>query len=196
MDHLATFFENPARTGLAGIVLVGVGAVVVFRLDVNPLRKGSTPPDSQSLQLGILLLLSLSLLWFLPFADRNRILTLGGEYWRFIGLALCCAGIIVRLLALKALGPYFSAYVTLQPDHRLVRNGIYSLIRHPLYLSLLLLPTGMALVFRSALAFPIVILATIFVSDRIRTEEQLLSARFAEFQDYRRRVWMLVPLVF
>ena len=102
----------------------------------------------------------------------------------------------MRLLALKALGKHFSAYVTLQTDHRLVRHGIYASIRHPLYLSLILAPTGIALVFDSFLAAPILALAITFVVDRMRKEEHLLAAHFGlEFDDYRHRSWKLVPLV-
>ena len=94
-------------------------------------------------------------------------------------------------------GKYFSAFVTLQPDHRLIRHGIYSSIRHPLYLSLLLAPTGFALVFASKLALPIVILAALFVLDRIRKEEDLLAAHFGmEFAAYRRRTCKLIPHMF
>jgi protein-S-isoprenylcysteine O-methyltransferase Ste14 len=195
-DNLSALLLNPARGGLAVVALAGVAAVLLFGLDLRPLRRGSTPAGNQSLQLGVLLLLSLSLLWFLPFADRRSILTLKQSYWRYLGLLLCCIGVTVRILALKALGEYFSAYVTLQPNHRLVRHGIYRSIRHPLYLSLLLVPTGIALVFASFLAFPVMLLAIMFVFDRIRKEERLLAAHFgSEFADYRRCAWKLLPHV-
>jgi protein-S-isoprenylcysteine O-methyltransferase Ste14 len=195
-DNLSEFFSNPARCGLAALTLIAALAAIVFRLDLSPLRKGATPLGSQIIQLAILLFLSLALLWFLPFADRRNILTLN-QYWRYLGLLLCVAGVIVRLLALKALGKQFSAYVTLQPDHRLVQHGIYAIIRHPLYLSLLLLPTGVALVFASYLALPILLLAAAFVFDRIRKEERLLATHFpTEFDHYRLRTGRLVPGVF
>jgi protein-S-isoprenylcysteine O-methyltransferase Ste14 len=195
-DDWSAFFQNPARSGLAAVALAGAMVAVLFRLDFHPLRTGSMPVGDQSRQLGVLLILSLSLLWFLPFADRRQILTLKPQAWRYLGLLLCSIGITVRVLALKSLGEYFSAYVTLQPNHRLVRHGIYSSIRHPLYLSLLLVPTGIALVFASPLALPILALAASFVFDRIQTEERLLRARFgSEFEDYRRRTWRLIPLM-
>jgi protein-S-isoprenylcysteine O-methyltransferase Ste14 len=196
-DHLSDFFSNPARCGLAALTLIAALAAIVFRLDASPLRRGATPLGSQSIELIILLVLSLALLWFLPFADRRNILTLNHQYWRYFGLLLCVAGIIVRLLALKALGKQFSAYVTLQPDHRLVQHGIYAIIRHPLYLSLLLLPAGVALVFASYLALPILLLAAAFVFDRIRKEERLLATHFpTEFDRYKLRTRRLVPGVF
>lgn len=195
-DDLPAFFLNPTRSGLAAVVLAGVLTAVVLGLDFHPLRRGSTPVGNQSLQLGVLLILSLSLLWFLPLADRRSILRLRQDYWRYLGLLLCCIGVTVRVLALRTLGEYFSAYVTLQPNHRLVQHGIYASIRHPLYLSLLLAPTGIALVLASSLALPILALAAIFVLDRIRKEERLLAEHFGwVFEDYRRRTWKLVPFV-
>ena len=188
---------NPARAGFAAVTLAAVVTAAACNLNIHPLRRGSRPVGSQSLQLGALLLLSFALLWFLPFADRRQILTLRHEYWRYVGLLLYCIGVSVRLLALYALGEYFSAYVTLQENHRLVRRGIYSSIRHPLYLSLLLAPTGFALIFASRLAVLILLLASIFVLDRIAREEALLIEHFGEeFADYQRRTWKLIPLVF
>lgn len=196
-NDLPALFMNPARGGLAIVVLAGAVALVFADLNFDPLRRGATPVGSQSVQLGVLLLLSLALLWFLPFADRRGILTLKHSYWRHVGLLFCCVGVAARIAALKTLGRQFSAYVTLQPCHRLVRDGIYAHIRHPLYLSLLLIPTGVALVFSSLLTLPILILAATFVFDRIRKEERLLAAHFGpEFEDYRRRSWRLVPLLF
>ena len=195
-DDLSTFFLNPARGGLVALILAAGIAALFLGLDLQPIRIGSEPVGDQSLQLGVLLLLSLSLLWFLPFADRRRILTFKPNYWRYLGLLLCCVGVSVRILALKALGGHFSAYVTLQPNHRLVQEGIYNRIRHPLYLSLLLAPSGIALVFASYLALPILALAMAFVLDRIRREERLLAEHFGlEFEDYRRDTWQLIPLV-
>jgi protein-S-isoprenylcysteine O-methyltransferase len=195
-DDLSTFLLNPARGGLMALILAAAITGLFLGLDLQPLRKGSKPVGNQNLQLGVLLLLSLSLLWFLPFADRRRILTFKPNYWRYLGLLLCCVGVSVRILALKALGVHFSAYVTLQPNHRLVQEGIYNRIRHPLYLSLLLAPIGIALVFASYLALPILALAMAFVLDRIRKEERLLAEHFGlEFEDYRRDTWQLIPLV-
>jgi protein-S-isoprenylcysteine O-methyltransferase Ste14 len=196
-NDLPVFFSDPARTGLLVVVAVAAIVAVLCRLDFDPLRKGGGPTGSQSLQLVILLTLSLALLWFLPFADRRRILALNHEYWRHVGLLLTTIGMFVRVVALKTLGKYFSAYVTLQPNHRLVQRGIYASIRHPLYLSLLLAPTGIALVFANWLALPILVLAAAFVFDRIQREEHLLAANFGlEFDGYRRRTRKLIPLLF
>ena len=91
------FLGNPARAGFLLVSLVGVIAAILLRLDIYPVRPGSTPVGSQSGQLAVLVLLSLTLLWFLPFADRRGILTLRDQSSRYLGLLLFTIGVSVRI---------------------------------------------------------------------------------------------------
>jgi len=196
-DSLPAFFMSAPRAGLVVVTLIAAMIAAYCKIDFNPFRKGLGTVGNQSWQLGVLLFFSLVLLWLLPFAEQREILKLRGDSWPYLGLSLFSIGTFVRVAALKELGENFSAYVSLQPNHRLVQEGIYASIRHPLYLSLLLIPTGIALVFASLLVFPILMLAVAFVFDRMRREEGLLASRFgAQFEDYRRRTRRLIPFVF
>lgn len=193
---LPDFLSDGARAGLVAVAVLSGIASAALGLELHPLRKGTAAVGKQKLEIGGLWLASLFLLWFLPFADRRRLLTLNDEFWRCGGLVIFCIGAVVRIFGMKALGKYFSVYVTLQPQHRLVRTGIYCYIRHPLYLSLILAPTGMGLVFESKLALPILLFASMFVLDRIRKEERLLAEHFgAEFVVYRQGTWGVVPFL-
>jgi protein-S-isoprenylcysteine O-methyltransferase Ste14 len=193
-DDWREFFGNPARTGLIAVIVLGAGTVLLLRLDLHPLRRGTWEAGHQSVVLLMLALASFFLIWFLPFADRRQILTFSNQFLRYVGLGLCIVGIAVRLIALAKLGRYFSAYVTLQDNHQLVQSGIYETIRHPLYLSLLLAGPGFALVFASFLSLPILAMAAAFAGMRIREEDRLLESRFGgEFREYRRRVAALLP---
>jgi protein-S-isoprenylcysteine O-methyltransferase Ste14 len=197
LHHLAAFFANPARAIFFAIVVVCTGLAISLRIEIQPIRKGSMATTGQSFQLIILLLFSLFLLWFLPYSDHHGLLSFHSESVRYAGVVLCMVGAFVRVFAMRRLGPHFSAYVTLQPGHRLVQAGIYSKIRHPLYLSLLLLPSGIAMVFANWLAVPIFALSVIFVADRIRQEEKLLAREFdSQFLDYARRTKRLLPGIF
>jgi protein-S-isoprenylcysteine O-methyltransferase Ste14 len=194
LGDLRAFFGDPARMGFVALGLLGAGAAVAWGVEMQPLRKGLLPTGRQGVELGVLLGLALLLLWFLPYADRRSLFAMHSLRVRYAGLALCTIGGVVRLVALRRLGPHFSAYVTLQAGHRLVREGIYASIRHPLYLSLLLVPAGIAMVFGSWLALPAFVLSVIFVAERIGREERLLAEEFGEeFADYRRRSWFLIP---
>ena len=191
----ASFIANPARALFLLAIAAGAAAILFFRIDLNPLRGGSRTTGLESWTLAFLALASITLLWFLPFADRHGIAVIRHSDVRRIGLLLCCAGGLVRILALRQLGSQFSAYVTLQPDHQLIQTGIYSRVRHPLYLSLLLAGPGVALVFASQLVWPILAMTTAFIANRIKVEETLLAETFQDqFIAYRDRTWLLLPL--
>lgn len=194
---LASFFENPARALWVVLVILCAALAIALRVETQPLRKGLMPTDGQNWQLATLLALSLLLLWFLPYADRRNLLTFDSSGARYLGVGLFATGAVIRIFAMQRLGRHFSAYVTLQPEHQLEQGGIYRVIRHPLYLSLLLLPLAIALIFASWLAVPIFILSAIFVADRIRAEERLLAQQFGPaFFAYQKRTRMLFPGIF
>jgi protein-S-isoprenylcysteine O-methyltransferase Ste14 len=197
LGDLRGFFVDPARIGLVTAVLTAAAGVLILRIDVRPIRKGRLPLGHQTVVLLALVLASIFLLWFLPFADRRHIFAFANsQRVRYFGLLLCCCGIVVRLLALRKLDGHFSAYVTLQEKHQLIQSGIYGHIRHPLYLSLLLAAPGFALVFANWLIFPILLVTVIFVTRRVRDEENLLEGHFGErFLKYKRGTWILIPLV-
>lgn len=192
-----SFLAEPARAGLVAAILGGAWLLLVLRIDLNPLRCGESFARGQAILLLVLLAASLGLLVWLPWADRAGIAVFRPPFVRWLGLGMCMAGGAIRLLALRRLGEHFSAYVTLQPGHRLVEDGIYAWIRHPLYLSLLLAGPGVALVFRSELVWPIFVVALVFVTDRIRKEETLLASHFGgNFARYRARTWALLPHIY
>jgi len=90
--------------------------------------------------------------------------------------------------------------LTPQPKPRaqatLIRHGVYSLVRHPLYLSLILGSIGWAMFWRS---LPALVLAAVlaFVLDaKARVEEHWLSQRFPEYADYARRVRRFIPWIY
>ena len=196
LDDLRGFFAHPARAGLLAVTMVNAGAALVFCSDAQPFRKGKQCVANWVLGLWIVFVLILAC--FLPFGDRRGLLVFARpDALRYVGLGLYAAGGAIRLVALQTLGKRFSGYVTLQENHQLVQTGIYRLIRHPMYLGILLVMPGAALVFRSRLAVPAFVLSAVFALARIRQEEKLLGDHFgAEFDAYRRRTWRLLPYLY
>jgi len=196
LDDLRSFFVQPARFGLLLLILLGALIVLVFFPGLQPFHKGKQVVGRW---LAVVwMAVGFFLLWFLPFGDRRGLLVFANaEALRYIGLGLGMGGGTLRVAALTALGRQFSGYVTVQENHRLVQTGIYSVIRHPMYLGVLLSMPGFGLVFRSWLTIPILILSAIFVAVRIHQEEKLLQQHFgADFDAYRRRTWRLLPFLY
>lgn len=113
--------------------------------------------------------------------------------WALFALAL--AGLAFTWWARLTLGDLWSSTVQRKDDHRLIEEGPYRLVRHPIYTGLILalgsfaaqLATPASLAGAAALAFSFWVKA--------RLEERFLSAQLGEaaYADYRRRTPMLTP---
>jgi protein-S-isoprenylcysteine O-methyltransferase Ste14 len=135
---------------------------------------------------------------FLPaYTDRIDFWTIDGETIRWIGVALFALGGALRLWPVFVLGHRFSGLVAIQPEHRLVTDGIYGVIRHPSYLGLLLTSLGWGLAFRSGVGLLLTLATTIVVLGRISAEERLFASHFgAEYEAYRRHTARLIPGIY
>jgi len=114
-----------------------------------------------------------------------------------IGAALVflLGGLAIRGTAIITLGRFFTAKVSILEGHRLVRTGVFGIVRHPSYTGLLLAFLGLALTFGSYLSLAVILLPiAASVLYRIRVEESFLEERFGEeYGRYRRTTWCLVP---
>jgi protein-S-isoprenylcysteine O-methyltransferase Ste14 len=185
------FFAHPARVAVAVTTLALSGAAL---LTEGNLSSGEREDRANRWVLLVFALLGL-LAAFLPaYTDRREFWTLDGDAVRWLGVALFAAGGALRLWSVFVLGRRFSGLVAIQPGHRLVTSGVYGVIRHPSYAGLVANALGWALAFRSGVGIMLTALIVPPVLARIRAEEALLRQHFgAEYDDYCRRTWRLVP---
>lgn len=116
-----------------------------------------------------------------------------GLSWAGAALAWAAAGFAIR--AAHVLGRQWSLEARLLPEHRLVREGPYRHVRHPIYAAMLglLVATGLELASWPALAAAVAlyVFGTLL---RTRVEEDLLRERFGdEYSRYAAEVPALVP---
>ena len=195
---LAAFAASPPRLGVvlfAFVTCVVVASRKGVRGPFSSGESGPSPPRAVLLGLGIMAVPVL--FGWLAYADRHQVLVTGDSRMRYAGLAMYGIGEAVRVMALGALGRLYSAYVTIQHDHVLIRHGIYRVVRHPIYLAQLLTVPGVALAFRSWIAAPLLLVSVLFVARRITHEEDLLARTFPrEYEEYRHQSWRLVPFLY
>ena len=104
-------------------------------------------------------------------------------------------GIALRLWSVRTLARFFTIQVAIRDGHRLIRTGPYRLLRHPSYTGSLMtfLGFGCALGSGAALLTAGVPVTLAFLR-RIRVEERVLADAFpAEYPDYARTTWRLLP---
>jgi protein-S-isoprenylcysteine O-methyltransferase Ste14 len=93
------------------------------------------------------------------------------------------------------LGRNWSASLEIREGHKLVVDGVYRAIRHPMYTSIFLLSLGQVFLLANWIAGPamLIVFSAMFVS-RLSTEEKLMLDRFGlEYEAYRRKTKRIIP---
>ncbi|HUO29802.1 MAG TPA: isoprenylcysteine carboxylmethyltransferase family protein [Bryobacteraceae bacterium] len=123
--------------------------------------------------------------------------TIPGAARMIAAMILAPVATVCGWLAVRDLGKQLRIRAGLYPDHELVRTGIYSVVRHPVYASLFLMMLATGLLFaRWPMLLAAIGLYMAGTEIRIRAEEGLLRARFgAEFEDYQLKVSAYLPFV-
>ncbi len=121
-----------------------------------------------------------------------------------VGLVLLAVGGYLRMkarveLKAKARFPSLAATGRLQTmnGHQLATDGLYTRIRHPIYLGEILRNFGIVTLLTSVYGAALIAAATLLLLRRIELEETLMLAVFGEaYQAYQRTTKKLVPYVY
>ena len=189
-----SFFSHAALTALVG-VLFALSILSFFAGgNVNP---GVREDRSNRWVIAVFVIIGFLNAYLPAYTDRRELWTIDGNTIRWIGVALFAAGGALRIWPVFVLGHRFSGLVAIQPEHTLVTNGVYRVIRHPSYLGLLINSLGWSLAFRSAVGVLLTLLLIPPLLARIHAEEKLLHSEFAdEYNAYRSRTWRLIPGIY
>ncbi|TMD57059.1 MAG: isoprenylcysteine carboxylmethyltransferase family protein [Chloroflexi bacterium] len=116
---------------------------------------------------------------------------------RPLGLALMVAGIVVVGWAYATMGGYWSGAISARADHRVIAEGPFAFVRHPVYAAFLLGVIGGALALADPVAAVTALVSIPLMRGRALAEERFLEDRLGDaYRDYRKRVSMFVPGVF
>jgi protein-S-isoprenylcysteine O-methyltransferase Ste14 len=114
----------------------------------------------------------------------------------FVGGVLCLAlGLWLFHRSHVDLGTNWSITLELREGHRLVREGLYGYVRHPMYLSLLIYAVGQALVLPNYVVGPCYGVAMVVLfALRVGAEERMMREAFgADYESYMQQTKRLVP---
>ena len=109
------------------------------------------------------------------------------------GWAMFGAGVVVFLAGFMVLGRNLSPYTQPRPGGQLVRRGIYTRLRHPLYTGVILAAIGWAVGKTSPAALGVALVLIPFFNAKARAEERWLLKRFPDYAEYARRVPRFLP---
>lgn len=110
-----------------------------------------------------------------------------------LGTVVIAIGLVLLFAGFRGLGKSLTANPVPNQDGVLVTTGVYGIIRHPIYLGLLIITFG--LVISSGVWGQIVVwlaLAVLLVY-KMRWEEVLLTAKYKGYAEYMAKVPAIVP---
>jgi len=149
-------------------------ALLLLAVGTLPLLRQSVPPDS---------LLA-------------RLLAPAELPWRLGALLPLVPGVVILLWGALSLGRNLTPATEPLPDSELVVRGAYKLVRHPIYLGVILCLWSAAWwLTRPSVSLVVAALCYLYFDRKAAVEERRMLARFPAYAAYRARVPKLVPRV-
>ena len=186
-------------------IIAGLNLFATFAANLGGARKGFKSSISASrekprtyLQKLPLFLSMLTLIGLILAIFQVGTLTYKGDLntLRTAALAVYIFFSWVQIWAYKSLGSSYSQDVLIMKNHSLVRRGPFKFIRHPQYLSQILLDLGAGLATLSYIIIPLVIVEIPFLIMRAGLEEKLLAKYFKDdFQKYKKNTGFMLPFI-
>jgi protein-S-isoprenylcysteine O-methyltransferase Ste14 len=126
------------------------------------------------------------------------------QFFGLIGLALVIIGGYLRMkarLTLRKKAGFDNLVSTsrlqIVEDQKLVKDGPYKYIRHPLYLGETLRNFGIVIIFSSGIGIIFILVGTILLLFRIAMEEEMLMEAFgSDYENYKKTTKKLIPFIY
>lgn len=116
--------------------------------------------------------------------------------WLTLGAVLFTTGAFFGITGVRALGRSLTPFPKPIHDAPLVQAGIYRIVRHPLYSSLIFLSAGWSLCWSSWTALAVSLALVVVLDRKSRVEERWLQEKFPDYASYRQRVRRFIPWIY
>ena len=184
---------------LLGILFIPmlVAGLILFWKSPDLLRKRLNAKEEQAEQRTVIVLSGLTFLVAFVIAGLNfRFGWMALPAWVSYGAAAVFLFAYVLYAEVLRENAYLSRTVEVQEGQELVDTGLYGIVRHPMYMSTVLLFMSMPLVLGSPISFAVMLAYVPIIVKRIRNEELILEDSLAGYREYEGRVrYRLIPHV-
>lgn len=149
-------------------------------------RRGEGWVVLQFVLLLAIALAPLAQLWPLPFPPWLRVL----------GVLMMAGGGVFGMAGVLGLGRNLTALPKPVENGTLVTSGVYSRVRHPIYVGLILAALGWAIWSANGLGLGLALVLLLFFDIKSRREERWLLEVYPDYATYQKRVKKLIPWVY
>lgn len=182
---------------LMGILFVPMffAGLVMMAKSPDLLRKRLSAKEEQSDQKEVILLSGLMFLAAFVVAGLSyRFQWLMMPAWvSYAAAAVFLVGYCLYAEVLRE-NVYLSRTIEVQEDQKVIDTGLYGVVRHPMYMSTLLIFLAMPLILGSPVSFVIMLLYIPIIAKRIRGEEVVLEQGLEGYTEYKQKVrYKVIP---
>jgi protein-S-isoprenylcysteine O-methyltransferase Ste14 len=183
------------------LVLVILGLVIIRRYYQRGYRREDVVVAHQVLESQVSVIVTAALLlpiFLYLFTDWLNYFDLFIPSWlRWLGFGLGAAGLLLLWWCHHVLGTNWQPDIAIRREHKLVTQGPYAFIRHPMYLSFILQGIGLTLIAANwVIAFFMLLPPIIAYLRRSKQEEVMLEEVFGDaYRDYKARTGSLFPRI-
>ncbi|MBQ6318459.1 MAG: isoprenylcysteine carboxylmethyltransferase family protein [Lachnospiraceae bacterium] len=184
---------------LMGILFVPmfVAGLIMMKCSPDLLRKRLSAKEEQSEQKTVLLLSGFMFIAAFVVAGLNfRFGWLTLPNWIPILFAVVFLLAYALYAEVMRENAYLSRTVEVQENQQVVDTGLYGIVRHPMYMTTLLLFLSMPLVLGSVISFLIMLLYLPIITKRMRNEEQVLAEGLPGYAEYMKKIkYRVIPFI-
>jgi len=184
-------------------VMLAIGWYLIRYEYARRSRREKIQRSDRGLRESALLLISLTGLGILPFAYVATAMPRFAAYTfhpiqAWLGLFVAIAALVMFHQTHRALGRNWSISLDVREDHRLVTDGIYTRVRHPMYSAFWLWAIAQALLLPNWVAgFSGLVGFGILFFGRIAREERMMLETFGDdYRAYMARTGRIFPSIF
>ncbi len=87
-------------------------------------------------------------------------------------------------------------YPQIGPEKKLITSGIYKIIRHPIYLSAIILGFGIIMLLARPIWYILLPIIIISIIIKVEIEDKYLTKRFKGYNKYKKRSYKLIPFIY
>lgn len=186
-------------------IIIGLNIIATFGANVSGAKKGlkakvgvaKEKPNTYLQKLPVILTtLTLIGLIFGVFQIGTMEYNNGNISLRLVGLLVYLIFSWVQIWAFKRLGENYSQDILIKKDHQLITSGPFRIVRHPQYISQVILDLGAAAATMSYIVAPLAIIQIPFILLRAFAEDKLLAKHFGDdFTSYKKKSGFVFPFI-
>jgi protein-S-isoprenylcysteine O-methyltransferase Ste14 len=114
----------------------------------------------------------------------------------YAGLIIAITGALLLIASFINFGQRITANPVPLERYKLKTTGLYAIVRHPIYFSLLVMFIGIVIHLNAYVSLFWIVILFLFFVKKSKMEEEFLLQKFPEYREYQSKTKRLIPFIF